>query len=1062
MMTLAKLTRPRLHSALMRDRLFACLADRTTRPIVWIQGPPGSGKTCLAASFLESNRVPGLWFQVDPADSDISTFFYYLAVSAKHLCRRDALPLLTAEYRGDLDAYARHYFRTLFGCMRPGTTLVLDDYHELHPDSRLHALLAIGWSEIPEGVNVLILSRGEVPPEYSRLESLERIAKLDWHDLKLSLPEARAIVSMRCDVDDEVVRRLYEQSGGWVAGLTLTVERLKRLRVAAEDCTALPLESVFNFFASQILAVASPETRDFLLKTSLLPRLTADMAESMSGSPRASSILDWLYRRGLFTERRDATYQYHDLFRAFLLEELQRVYMIAGMAELRARAARLLEAAGDLDEAVNLYLRAEAWEAVSRIVADHAKALIGEGRTETVKSWIRMLPAPYTERDPWMSYWQGNTCLHGSPAEARLCFERAFDAFAARTSRAGQTLACAGVLFSFWLEFADFQPMDPWVGRLVSLHEGDPIGLSPELDLYVSTALLFGVAFRNPERESWRMASDRVEGLLSTDIPANERLAAASIQLLCLRSVGEMARGHRIARAMRSCVDRANVSPMNRCMWWLQVGWHEWFSGNVEAARQAFERVEMLRDQGALHLPVLHVYPAIGLSCCALDALDLDDAEAQASRALVPWNATRVLDAVFVARMRCQISAHRGDWAAALRFAEQSVAGASRAGRWWEFNNRILLAYVLARLERIADAREELRKARDLVAGTSHDTCVCESDLLEAYLLYLDGRLEPGGRKLRAALRRSASDGFHTNGRTLPGLYSTTFAHALAADIEPEYVTGLIRKLRIRPPDAASERWPWAVRIRTLGSFSVECDERTLSFERKTPRKPLQLLKALIAAGGRAVPEHRLIDALWPDEDGDLAHNAFNVALTRLRKLLGHASAIVQSGGSLSLDMSLVWVDALCFKTRVDRSLELGTSADRPTLEHAMRLYAGPFLSEEGEAGWSIAMRERLRSRHTEGMLLLGRLQRENGAIASAIATYQRGIDADPLLEEFYRELIRCHLARGESAAAESVYRRLERTMKAIQGTAPSPQTETLMANVGRRNPTGDRAMGID
>jgi LuxR family transcriptional regulator, maltose regulon positive regulatory protein len=988
MMTLAKLTRPRLHSALMRDRLFARLSECTTRPVVWIQAPPGGGKTSLVASFLDAHRGPGLWFQVDAADSDVPTFFYYLTVAARTLLPQVALRLPTSEYLSDLAAYARLYFRGLFGSLERGSTLVIDDHHELRPDSRLHELLAIGWAEIPQGVNVLIASRGDIPPHYARLASLDRIARLDWHDLKLSLSEARAIVAMRCDLDDEVVRRLHERSGGWVTGLTLTVERLKQLRIADDDATALPLESVFNFFASQIFSVASPETRDFLLKTALLPRQTAAMAEAMSGSPRAESLLDWLYRRGLFTERRDAMYQYHDLFRAFLLEELRRAHPPGALAELRVRAARLLEIAGDVDEAANLYARAEDWTALSRMVCDRARSLIAKGRTETVRAWIRVLPADRTAGDPWMSYWLGSTWLHGAPSEARRCFARAYALFDARRSTAGRTLACAGVLFSFWLEFADFQPMDPWVERLVSLDGAEPGELSPEWELHVATALLFGVAFRRPERALWQMASARVEALLARDIPVGERLAAASILLLCLRGVGEMERGDRLARAMRPLVDLAEVSPMHRCMWWLQVGWHEWFAGNVAVARRAFALVETLREEAGLPLPMLHVYPAIGLSCCALDGLDLARAEAECQRALAPWDASRVLDTVFVARMRSQIAAHRGDWTAALRYAEQSVTGASRASRWWEFNNRILLAYLLTRADRLEDARRELRQARALVAGTSHDTCVCEVDLVEAYLLCRTGEVERGRRALRSALQRAAGEGFHCNSRTLPDLYATMLGEALVSGIEPGFAAGSIRRLGVRPPEAAPEEWPWPVRVRSLGCFSVACDEKLLSFERKTPRKPLQLLKALIAAGGQAVPEHRLIDALWSDEDGDLAHNAFSVALARLRKLLGHPAAIVQSGGCLSLDPTLVWVDALRFRQLIDGALALGRAAERPSLERMLRLYDGAFLPEEGEAGWAIVMREQLRHRYTEGLLLLGRRQRDAGSVESAIATY--------------------------------------------------------------------------
>ena len=37
---LAKLTRPRLHSPVARERLFALLDAGRERPLVWVSGPP--------------------------------------------------------------------------------------------------------------------------------------------------------------------------------------------------------------------------------------------------------------------------------------------------------------------------------------------------------------------------------------------------------------------------------------------------------------------------------------------------------------------------------------------------------------------------------------------------------------------------------------------------------------------------------------------------------------------------------------------------------------------------------------------------------------------------------------------------------------------------------------------------------------------------------------------------------------------------------------------------------------------------------------------------------------
>ena len=95
-------------------------------------------------------------------------------------------------------------------------------------------------------------------------------------------------------------------------------------------------------------------------------------------------------------------------------------------------------------------------------------------------------------------------------------------------------------------------------------------------------------------------------------------------------------------------------------------------------------------------------------------------------------------------------------------------------------------------------------------------------------------------------------------------------------------------------PSQHLENWPWPLKINTLGQFAMERDGEAVRFSGKVQQKPLLLLKALIAFGGREVKEEQLCDALWPDAEGDLAHRSFETTLYRLRLLLGKEAIAVQ------------------------------------------------------------------------------------------------------------------------------------------------------------------------
>jgi ATP/maltotriose-dependent transcriptional regulator MalT len=169
----AKITRPKLSGISPRKRLFKLLDSGREKPVAWVSGPAGSGKTTLVASYLDERKLPCLWYQVDAGDADLATFFYYLGQATQKAAPRfrKPLPLLTPEYLPGLPVFTQRFFEQLYARLKPPFALVLDNYQEAPEKSPLHELVSLGLSLLPEGIQVFVLSRTGPLPAFMRLRA---------------------------------------------------------------------------------------------------------------------------------------------------------------------------------------------------------------------------------------------------------------------------------------------------------------------------------------------------------------------------------------------------------------------------------------------------------------------------------------------------------------------------------------------------------------------------------------------------------------------------------------------------------------------------------------------------------------------------------------------------------------------------------------------------------------------------------------------------------------------------------------------------------------------------
>ncbi len=1105
---ITKLTRPNISGIVPRKRLFRLLDQYRDKPVVWVSGPAGSGKTTLVASYLDARKLPCLWYSVDAGDADIATFFYYMGLAAKTAAPRykKPLPLLRPEYLQGIATFTQRFFEAFYSRLQTSFVIVLDNYQEVPGDSVLHDIVANALSLIPEGIQIFALSRNEAQPAFARLRANGRMHLIGWDKLRFTFEESKLLVQLKEQrkLSESAVEELCELTGGWAAGLLLLTEgagtRPPEGRISGKGAT----KEVFDYFAGEVLDKLDSESRDFLLLTSCLPMMTAEMAKRLTDQHNAGDILDVLSRNHFFTVKHPAakpTFKYHPLFREFLLARLRESLSLKGILRVQTRAASLLEEAGQIEDAAELYMQVGEGAGLVRLILAHARSLVEQGRGKTLALWLSRLPETYRENDPWILFWNGICRVPFDPAEGRRYLERAFKKFIRQRNDTGMLLAWSNIVETFLYEFTDFTPLDAWIAWLDKRHRTEPAYPNPYIAAAVMTSMATALVWRQPQRRDIKSWVERAVRSAEAIHDINLQIRAYTLTIQYYAWIGDLRTGARFVDRMQRLAESSQASPLTRITWkWSEGVWFTLAEPAPDRVLRAVSEGLRIAETSGVHLFDMGMFlNGVYASFNKGDLTKTKEYLDRASAVLHPGRRSALATYYFVAGYYGLLA---NDLSRASKDAEQSLSLSRETGvPCGEFLCRLLSARVAFETAPHADAMRHINEAKRLARRIKSAYMEFVSLLTEAYFTMQNESKRGGATEKGAAciplLRRAMKIGREQDYKTLlfiwsPEMLSRLCSAALRSGIEVGYVLSLIRELCL-PPSVLSQEldaWPWPVRVRTFGRFELAKDGKPVQFSGKIQRKPLDLLKVLIAFGGRDVREERIIDALWPEAPGDLAHKSFEMALQRLRRLIGSDKVLRLQDGLLTLDDRICWVDTWAFERMFERS-EFGMGSEEPgspspglltsgkrgkargksasalpgetsirrnpqsamqRMENAISLYRGHFLPADSRQPWSVITRERLRSKFLRLVTKTGEQYEQAGEWKKASVCFERGLEKDAVCEEFYHHLMLCHNALGHRAEAVNTYQRCRAVLHDRLGLEPSPRTEEIHSVVrGKR-----------
>jgi LuxR family maltose regulon positive regulatory protein len=358
-----------------RASLVAELRDGSRARLILVSAPAGTGKTTVLASWRAdpAEQRAFAWLSLDNRDNDPVRFWSYVLAALRTIASDVGAGVDDAlrSAGGDVTELALPLLVNALTSLPDPIVLVLDDYHAI-TSADVHQSMEFLIDHLPRTVQVALAGRSDPPLGLARLRASAELLEIRAADLRLSTGEATALLngSLRLGLAPEQVRILRERTEGWAAGLQLVGLSLRGREDRGRYIASFAGDDreIVDYLVAEVLDRQRPAVQDFLLRTSIVQRLTGPLCDALLGSTNSARQLIELERANLFTIPLDEVAALH-----------RRAYEWHLREGLVAEAIAHAIAAGDHHEAAEL-------------IAANWLDFVNRGELVTVEAWTWGLP----------------------------------------------------------------------------------------------------------------------------------------------------------------------------------------------------------------------------------------------------------------------------------------------------------------------------------------------------------------------------------------------------------------------------------------------------------------------------------------------------------------------------------------------------------------------------------------------------------------------------------------------------------------------------------------------
>ena len=398
---------------------------KTGHHLFLVSAPAGFGKSVCISEWINTLSEPVTWLSLEPADDDPGHFFSYFIAALQTIDGKIGHEIEGILRAGQLPP-AEIIYTTLINDilkLEKRFFLVLDDF-QMVQDVFILAVLEKLIVNLPEVLYLILLTREDPSLPLARWRARNQMTEIRAGDLRFTAGETEQFLAdvMGLSLSEADINALEAKTEGWAVGLHLVGLSIKERESPSEFISRLSGSQRFilSYLTEEVLNQQPGDIQRFLLETSVLDRLSADLCNAVTGRADSASLLERLFADNLFLislDQEGRWYRYHHLFADLLRDTLHRQHQ-EQVADLHQRVSRWYAQNGMVNEAIQHALAGADYETAVRLIEIHAMDLLMQWHVKTVAGWMQAIPQEWIAQSPkanlvfaWLHLMRGNPAL---------------------------------------------------------------------------------------------------------------------------------------------------------------------------------------------------------------------------------------------------------------------------------------------------------------------------------------------------------------------------------------------------------------------------------------------------------------------------------------------------------------------------------------------------------------------------------------------------------------------------------------------------------------------------